>query len=481
VSVPPLPMPDPWRAFLQNYPEIGTQTPAYERLKQSYLDRRDREIPAELLQSWDGDQGTGRVKLLMADDQWYPAQFQIIASHDGKDFMWADANPSIVDKTGATRARAAIASLFPTLARADRLNISRRDTAALTLLAGRELSVERTLTTVGGSSISMFLTGLPADFGQAPSPKKPSFLGGLFGKPKSQEPASVGGLFAHLDHLLADQLAQVTLDIDALCNLEPDLVAIKEAYDQGDYTIAQTLIAVVKAKMGEYYYDQEPTGWLLYCEGACQLAEGKKDEAAKSFSRALGTIEVPHPELTRLGLARASDDPADVRSYLSAIAISDPAWLASNASPHEKSIADAHMVAVQATRDHVGDDVDSVIRASLIDRYAQEVGASELDDSMARNRAYRDLLLKWFTPGRSPSMSSYSSDPDENIDRLKSLEILNCDDATAQVRVFFTNEGRSDDQYQYDLLKVLVPATGQTRWFIDKVWSIWDDEDIRLH
>ena len=126
--MPALPIPAPWRAFLANLPDIETGSELYARIRAACLTAASRELPGEAVDHWDADQDTGRLEIECADGTVIHAKFEILGTQTGEDFLWADANPSIRNRTASKRVRDLLAaSGARLLAEPDRLPLGRRE------------------------------------------------------------------------------------------------------------------------------------------------------------------------------------------------------------------------------------------------------------------------------------------------------------------------------------------------------------------
>jgi hypothetical protein len=493
-------MPTPWRALLQDYPDVETKGEIVTVFEKAFLRRSSRALPQEAIQTWGGDQDTGELEIETVDGKTFSAKFQIIGTHDGKDFMWADANSSIVDKSAASKARHFFNEAFPVLGSEDRLNIGLRDLQALVLLTAEALGCANTFIAANrNSATAMFVKDLPLTFGDTkPSPER-SFFDRISNNKEPQAVSGVG-IFDHLRQILAEQLADVTLSPEALICFQSSFIDIHAAYDRGDYTKALEMIGAAKLALGIHFIDQEPAGWLIYCEGACLMALGQNLEAYNAFDLSLRAVDVRFPMHVRLGLARTCVSEDLSLSHLAAISIGDPFWLALNGDAAEVARVQALQELALKERAWVADSAEAVLRASLRDRYDQEKRASELSEAARQARSiqhqmgdadkrtsdiidseYRALVFKWFTPFRSPSMSSYSSEPTEDPENIKTLEVLEETEKSATIQVVFHDRFSSDNPYRYELLKAQPVNASKEVWLIHEVWSVWDHEDIQLH
>lgn len=497
-----LPMPKLWRLLFQNIESLETKSPSYQRFKDCLKQKSVYEIPVDAVKTWNADQHTGRLDIVLNDDRKITASYQIIGSHDGQSFLWADANSSITDTKLSSKVRKVFYDICSELSKNDKLNLSYRDMEAVTFFGAEALNLERTfIASTGNAYLAMSLGDITLQ--ELPIQDNPNkwSLGRLFRKKNEiAEAASPANIFDFTNVLLTDQLKAVTLDSESLEHFESQIVEINQAYENERYTEALNLIAIAKEGLGQFYQDQEPIGWLSTCEGACNLMLGQKSAAYECFQIALRAIVIPDVKLAKLGLAQASEDPDLYMSNLISLFISDPDECIKSVSEDEKEIIQNHVGAVEQKRKEALSDVESVLKAALQDRFEQEVQAfrrskeaakqrtqshvlCEADEAASKitNQEYRNLLLKWFTIPRASSMGSYRSDPDENPEKLISLEVVETTNDNATVIAKFENAFGSEKDYRYELVMDSLPLSNKKMWRLHKIWSVWDDDDIQIY
>jgi hypothetical protein len=496
-----LPMPAPWRAFLADLAEIETGSALYARIKAAFFSGGARELPAEAVNHWDADQETGKLEIECTDGAVIRANFEILGTLTGGDYLWANANRSIARSGAATRVRELLdVSGARQLGGPDRLPLGLRDVRALLSIAGDAVSAQNTfLARSRNVSAAMILS----DVTMSPAESKedePGFLRGLFGtkkaKPKRAEHLSPMQLMNQLINarVNANALAPESLArFDAICaDVHSDCLA-------GRFDEALKRIATGKRELGEYFIDQEPAGWLLFTEGACLLAKGELAAANEAFSDAARALVPPTFNVVRLGLARTAATETLRRSSLCGLYIESPSWFADHVTEEEARIVRAAQGEADAARTGVANDAEAVLRASIAERFAQEVRAHEWSEEAETHREeehvqcdadidagdrinadYRALLLTWFDVPCDPSMGSWSSNPSENPSALETLTAQEQSDQEAVFAAIYKTPYDSTLTYRYKLIRTTTPLSKQPLWRIAEVWSVWPHENLRL-
>jgi hypothetical protein len=496
-----LPMPAPWRAFIAEIVDVETSSTLYARLKSAYFGRGTRELSPEAVDQWDADQETGRLVITCVNDAEVRASYEILGTHDGNGFLWADASPSVLKSEAATRVRGLLkASGAEPLGGPDRLGLGMRDVSALLAMASEVLAVQNTFLARSRSVAVAMILGDVTVTPAKPEPEAQGLLSRLFGAKK--QPRASAEYISPLQML--NQMIQAQVDTHALA---PEALVAFDAicadahadYLAGRFDAALNKIAKGKTQLGQFFIDQEPAGYLIYCEGACLLAKGERDAAHRAFDDAGGALVPPSSSLVRLGLARAATTDAPRRSYLCALYIGSPSWFAEHATEEEAAIVRAAQAEADVARASVPDDAELVLRAAIAERYAQEKRAYALAheaeqyrkerhvlcdaDVAARGKIdaeYRALLLTWFDAPRHPSMGSWSSQPHEDPSALQKLTAREQSDEAAVFEAAYKTPHGSTETYRYKLVRAATPMSAQPVWRIAGVWSVWPGEDIRL-
>jgi hypothetical protein len=493
-------MPAPWRAFLANIPEIETASTLYTRIKAAHLDASARELPAAAVAHWEADQESGKLEIECTDGSVMHANYEILGTLTGDDFLWADANPSITPSGAARRVRELLnSSGAQQLGGPDRLPLGQRDVRALLSIAGEGLSAQNTF--LAGSrkvTVAMILSDVsvsPADTRN----EAPGFLQGLFGAKAERKPAESLPPLQLMNQMIQAQVnahavaPETLVRFDAIClDVHADCLA-------GRFEDAMGKIAKGKNDLGRFFIDQEPAGWLVYSEGVCLLAKGELVPAHQAFRDAGRALVPPSSNLIRLGLARAAATEALRRSCLCALYIGSPSWFAEHVTAEETQAVRAAQNEAEALRAGVADDAEAALRAAIPERFAQEVRAHELSEQAAAHRKerhvlcaadidardrinaeYRALLLAWFDVPREPSMGTWSNHPGENPSLLQTLVATERSDQEAVFTATYKTAHGSTDTYRYKLIRTATPLSERPLWRIAAVWSVWPGEDIRL-
>jgi hypothetical protein len=496
-----LPIPAPWRAFVANLPDIETSSDLYARIKAACLNAAARELPGQAVGHWDADQDTGRVKIECADGTVIHANFEVLGTQTGEDFLWADANRSIRSSGAAKRVRELLAeSGAQQLAKPDRLPLGLRDVKAILALAGDAVSAQNTfLARSRNVAAAMILSDVSISRADTEE-EEPGLLRRLFGaaraKPKREEQESP---LQVMQQMIQAQLHKNALTPERLIGFDAICADVRDDYLAGRYDEALNKIANAKRDLGQYFIDQEPAGWLIYTEGACLLEKGELASANQAFRDARRALVPPGANLVRLGMARSAVTKALRRSSLCGLYIGSPSWFADHATAGEVQTVRAAQGEADATRADVADDAEAVLRAALAARFAQEVRAHEWSEEAEMHRDdshilcdadidasdridadHRALLLTWFDVPRDPSMGSWSSHPGEDPSALQALTATERGEQEAVFTATFKTPHDSIETYRYKLIRVATPMSARALWRIAETWSVWPHEDIRL-
>ena len=499
--MPALPIPAPWRAFLANLPDIETGSELYARIRAACLTAASRELPGEAVDHWDADQDTGRLEIECADGTVIHAKFEILGTQTGEDFLWADANPSIRNRTASKRVRDLLAaSGARLLAEPDRLPLGRRDVRAILALAGDAVSAQHTFLACSRNVAAAMLLGDVAISRADAEEGEPGFLRRVFGatkvRPKRLERESPLRL---MQQMISAQLHRNALTPERLIGFDATCAAVHNDCLAGRCEEALHQIANAKHDLGEFFIDQEPAGWLMYVEGVCRLEKGDAAGANQAFRDAGRALVPPSASLIRLGMARSAVSEPLRRSSLCGLYIGSPSWFADHATPAEIQTVRAAQREADAARAGVADDPEAVLRAALAARFAQEVRAYEWSEQAASKRReshilcdadidaqdridadHRELLLTWFDVPRDPSMGSWSSDPGENPSALQTLTATSRGDQEAVFTATFRTRHAGVETYRYKLLRAATPMSETALWRVAEAWSVWANEDTRL-
>jgi hypothetical protein len=497
-----LPIPPPWRSLLANLRDIETGSDLYARIKAACLNAGARELSGEAVDHWEADQDTGRIRIECGDGTVIRANFELLGTKTGEDFLWADANPSIRNSGEAKRVRDLLAaSGAQQLAKPDRLPLGLRDVKAILALASDALSVQNTFLACSRNVVgAMILNDVSISRAEAIK-QEPSLLSRLFGAAKAKRKEEEQRSPLHvMQQMIQAQLNRNALTPDRLGDFDAICADVLDDCERGRCDEALKRIASAKRDLGEFFIDQEPAGWLIYTEGACLLEKGELVRANQAFREASRALVPPGANLVRLGMSRSAVKDALRRSSLCALYIGSPSWFADHATREEVQTVRAAQSEADATRAGVADDAEAVLRAALAACFAQEVRAHEWSEEAKSHRndlhimrdadtdahdsidaEYRALLLTWFDVPRDPSMGSWSSHPGEDPSALQALTATERGEQEAMFTATFKNSHGSIDTYRYKLIRVATPMSARAMWRIAETWSVWPDEDIRLH
>jgi hypothetical protein len=89
------------------------------------------------------------------------------------------------------------------------------------------------------------------------------------------------------------------------------------------------------------------------------------------------------------------------------------------------------------------------------------------------NRNWRRFCLTWMTPGRTPWMASFGYPPAHCPDTAEILEVQSPGENSCVI----STQQRKYKRYRYELVNSVPPLAEKPRWLLNKVWSVWDDEE----
>ena len=496
-------LPKPWRLVFNGLDDLDSKSALYTRLS-ALADGGTKLLSTDAIEQWASDQEKAEFEATLVDGRNMRAKFEFLGTHDGHDFCWADANPSIKREltAPATRLRKSLPKELMTLGELDRPNITRREVLVFVALAAEilenqtwvVLSSRNSVTALGLSEVQ--LVGASS----APPPRR-GILSRFFGRTKAPSgPPSVEEQLAAFRQSVATALnawQRNLLPAEDLRRIEPDLIRAHDAMLDDNPVQALAIIAEVKSRMGPFPKDQEPTGWVYFCEGLAATATGDTALAMQAFATASHAIvPVPNTNL-RIAFARASE--GDVRHhYLKTAYIRSPDKFLGLASPEETSIVRSALAAVPEDRDL--QDPQTVLHHVIREMCAIEISAAARSEAasaertdpntlceadrladLASNRDQAEFIMTWATTGRSPSLSSYSSSPDYDPELIEKVETISQDQTTAEFLVTFrTRHGTAEDTAQYTLRRVKLPLSERHQWRLDKIETGTADHVYRM-
>lgn len=490
--MPKIPLPRPWRLMLDELQDVDSNSAGYMELLNAFMSREEHEIPVAAMTSCGIDSQENKFQFTFANGQTGKADFSVIGMHDGEYFYWADTKPnSFEDKESAIQARAAIAESLEILSKDDKIAIGLRDMNAILALAAVKLNLPNTVMAPGGNynyAIALRNLSISAPTAVLQLPKKQSLLEKVLNKKKEKlEPPSTLEMMRHFITSFGAPTEQ--LPPDRLLSIEARMAEIKNQYDQNDYAVALQAIEGVKKELGEMYGDQEPAGWLLLCEGVCQLEMGNKEDAVKAFNLTSSTIAPPTRKIVQLGLARASAQEF-VTSNIVALFIRYPDDFKDLVTTEEREVAMNAIAQQEDARLELEDNPESTLKQVIDEEYAlarrqfdlskaaethREVSSVMCEEDVrvreVVNSEYRMHLLKWYTMSRNSASGGYSSHPDENPEMVKSFETKNHTEDSATICIDYDGMHGLVYNYRYILVKNAIVNGGSLLWRVSEVWS----------
>ena len=500
----PVLLPQPWRLVFNGIEDLDTQSALYARLSK-LADGGPKLLRADLIDRWAADQDTAEFEADLVDGQKLRAKFEFLGTHDGYDSCWADANPSIRREltTPATRLRSNLPKELVALGETDRPNITRREMYIFVGLASEILENRMWVVLHSGSSLSALALSEVKQEGPAATAarNRPGILSRFFSKKREPSgPPSIEEQLATFRQTVGTALnlwQRNLLPTEDLRRLEPDLIRAHSAMLSEDPDLALTIIGDLKSRMRPYPMDQEPTGWIYFCEGLAATATGDRVLANKAFATAMHAV-VPVPN-TNLRIAWARANEGDVRHhYLKTAYIRSPDKFVTLASPEEGSVIKSALARIAQDRDL--QDAKTVLDHVIREMCAIEISAAARSNAAqtertdpyvlceadrraewASDKEYAEFILTWATTGRYPSLASYSSTPDHSPDLIESVEAVSQDDSSAVFLVTFkTWHGSGSQTVQYTLRRVILPLSERHQWRLDKIENDIDGEVFPL-
>jgi len=475
--------------LFQQVAALRTTSVLYTQLC-ALIDGGPKSLPVAHLSRWDVDQARGVFVATLTDGQALSADVQFIGTHDGRDFKWADSNPSVrADLTiCAKQLREGFPADLQVLGHSDTLSISPRDLAVMLGLAAGMCECDMVIAAPSaGTQIAMLLQNAVFTAAAAAPAPKPGLLSRFFaGKPASPPAPDVADKLASLRQTVdvsLNQWQRHLLDITDLRALEPDLMKAHAALQADDARSALDLIERVKARMGPYPQDQEPTGWVYFCEGLAALSCADPARARAAFSVASRAITPPPASVLHLACARAAE-PDNRDHALAAAYVLSPEKFLEHATAR-RSDADPEKVLL-----HVIEALCQIeVSASERDRDARQTrevahvtGPADDAARLATNKDYVAFLLTWATPARSPQLGSFTSDPQRHPSRIDAVRPLTRTWDVADFVVTFKGKFPGDlpTIYQYTFRRMALPLGDVALWRLDQIKGDVDRDPYRL-
>jgi hypothetical protein len=477
--MPALSLPAPWRRFFEDIPAVGTDSAAYARVANAYANREGRVVSGRIIYRWELCEG-GQFKAELEDGRFLHASGEQVATLDRKSLKW-------LDSTLSNQAQAVLREAVTELFQVDMPSLSRRDVVALMALCGEALRVAHVLCLPGrnGRYLTFFLSDLlmASSSDATPSPQRLDVSPELTVEGKTP-------------YIVTPQLAERMAPQHVLARVELLSAEIAAEHDLGNFDKALAKLELAKSMLDVHFVDQEPSGWLMACEGVCQLALGRLDAAEGAFAGSAQCICPPHPLLMYLGMARSTRDAQRRRSCLSAAYFSGPEAFDQAATDEERSDLVAWMDQLERQRPE-GSTVRQSLFGALDDLANNSRLATRLSEEASRHReephllcredeiakqtytaAYRDLLLKWFLPPRSTGLSSFG-DP-KLTENVLSVNEQAVDNGMVDVTVVFQGHFNSKKTLRYRLVKQQPVLSLRELWRLSQIWAIYPDEEIPL-
>lgn len=486
---PMLTLPPPWRRFLAKWPSLPTGSAAYARIVDAYQQQRVRLFASDADGRWRVDRPAGLLRIERADGSPQVVRVESIGRHEQGRFHWTVATPGSPADAAVRSVRDALVRVLPELHVEDALEVGASDVLALMSLCAATLGAGRIF--VGPSRSGPWQVLLLKDNGDA-APQASE--GGRAMPP----PSPAASLFNGLDDLLARQVAAHQVPDATLEAIEPMAARAATRYESSDFAGALAEVEAAKQRLGPFFVDQPPAGWLLTCEAACRLALAEPAAAARCFRMAARAADVPDRDLIRLGRARSEPWPQDRDSELAALYLASPERFLQLASEAERDAMTRRIDRLEGER---ADDAtpEQVLRAVLSARVAHEREAWRRFDAARSRRTlahvkededaradddndadYRALLLTWFTVPARPHRSSFGSPPSQDPARLSTTRAISHGPDSIDFHAEFDADHGHRDHYRYRLVRRSIPLSGRALWRVEGMWSVWPDEEIPL-
>lgn len=487
VGTSALPLPEPWRLFFYSDTSIETSSNLYQALTQAYLSRHQTQLSNDHCLQWEATQAEGIIKLSLEDDKELHANYQIIGSFDGRTFLWGDENPSLAEHLvqDAKKIRQKLQDKGYDLAARPKFQASARDSVALLSLATQELEAQCCFAGPSGRTlILMTLNGIEKRSGKTITER-------IF-------KASTPSPFELMQNIIDNQIADLQPDDQELFSIEADLKKAFQAHKTANFSSALKVITLLKERLGSSLIDMEPAGWLYLCEGSTLLALGEKEEAVTAFENAGRTIITFDNTVRMLGLSRSVRSSDEKQSNLYGAYIRNSDRFLEIANEEEKAKVRSKLEASFQSRNSVGDAPQETWRGALTAYRELEKNAYQLSQAISEYRnqtevyyekyrssrltndaAWREFCLTWMTPGRNSMLGSFASEPSHCPELETISEIKMMDDCSCTILTERDDRGLKL-HHRYELIKTQPPLASTPKWLLDKVWSVWDNEEILL-
>jgi len=449
----------------------------------------NREFGAGDEESWGVEQDTGKLTLKFKRGAPMVADVQIIGTHDGRSFMWAWANPS-VDAALQEDAKALCewgSSHGWELFKQTRFPASERDGSVMSALAATQLGAAGTFArSLGETSIFLTLRNPVRKRGLRIPRMKPQSRGIL-----ADLLSPLAGDYSELELSYDDHLRTKSLADEALGQLHA-----------GSWMEAGRTLAKAWKMLAPHHFEMEPAGWI---QSAWALAEYAAGDAAAAGERALELLAKGASTATAyavLALSRESAGDAEGanRAWLSAYlmngreSLADPTAL-DNALRTARADVDAR---VEARLPETPGGTETEKQAAAIvecliedwckqetvrwkkmrsaERRRKQSHVMEPDEvyaEFAADEQWGAMLAAYFTPGRSPRCTAFSSPPThdparEHVQRVAAGE--------TGFDVFSASQDSNGSQ---DLWRYSLKADGG-RLLVEQIYSVWPDEEIPM-
>ena len=484
-------LPPAWRAVFYGLESLDRLDPIYVKLC-ALTEGGHKALANDLVESWHVDQDSGKFSATLTNNASIEAQAGFIGTHDGQSFQWADVNDSILAALAqsAKTLRAKLPSQLTEIATEDVVAISIRDATILLGLAADLVECDLVYATRSGGTV-MLLVLSNVELSDESSKSKPSFLQRLFERTRPQQhplsPAEQIGALRRTVEMALNQWQRNLLPFDRLRALEPLVAKAQDALLSDDAAAALARIDAVKAELGPFPQDQEPTGWVYFAEGIAALAGGDFARAKTALDVAGRAIVPVSRVLILLAMARAAISSDDRDHFLKAAYLRSPDAFAKNANQDEQTrvssalselanqrsdLAPADMVKVmiQALYDF---EVEAFARTQEAQQFRQQRHVlCEAGDAakLLNSKAWVDLLLTWATPERAAHPASLSSDPEFAPDRIIGIEFLGADSASATFDMITKNLfGEGSSTVRISLKRTAIPFLEHVSWRVARM------------
>lgn len=473
----------PYKRWMARHPgELDVRLEAALDAAIAAMAERNAKLGVVDVDYWQMDQDNHTVSLELASGKKLTLRGQIIGSHDGNRWLWADENPS-VDLALIADAKAARAWLteqgYDAAAHA-KLDIAPADGWALLGLAMQATDAQGAYVGhAGGTWVYVTL--------RAPAGAQAGWLKKLSER-FSRRSYGAQDIFDQIRLALGSQVPPLPVDthrhIQVLAN------GGVAALELGDADKARELFGEAWRSIPGHPFDQPCSGWLALARAEAELSADCADAAEHILEEALSSravgLDTTAATLRLAGLRRARGATKQAAAGLMAAWVAGGDAALKDATPDDLALLRSCRDELLKVRkaDQGPEAVVKALQAALRDlnNYAYESSTAlkqkrtdphvmtteEVAHLDLLNARYVDVLGTWCTPERSPRIGSWSNEARHDPERERTIDSVETADGVA-IKTVHASEHGFESHYEYRLVR------RDGRWWVDAL--DWVDPD----